>query len=353
MVTDLSTLKQAADSYADTFAGQRTAYSRWTGEHWATAKTDSGELVPLSTDIVIDAFTSGVPISGYVLGPDNYTHVACLDIDREDGQTLAISIGRRLKDLGGLGYLEKSRRGAHVWVVLDERRPAILVRRALITLVKESLGRARICPGTGRATVANAGGRPSCQLCHRSERGDRAEPHRDPRIELRPASDRLPLDENGDPKLGHCIRLPTMPHHKTGKRYPLISIAEGEKLSGKLAEMMSSIERCPVDVFDELAQRAPQPKINLPPADMRYPHGRPEVTMTASEILREMWDVKNAVPGRAIRCPAHDDQRPSLSIARDDERVWCHSPICELNNDGHGRGTYELMKMAPRPAHVA
>jgi len=346
MVTDLSQLKQAADTYANTFAGQRDAYSYWTGEHWTANQS------PLTADVVINAFTTGVPISGYVLGPDNYTHVACLDIDREDGQGLAIAIGQKLRQLGGNGYIERSRRGAHVWMVLDERRPGILVRLGLTTLIMDALGPARLCPGSGRAVTRSPVGRRQCPLCHRAEQGDRAEPHRDPRIEFRPASDRLPLDENGVPRLGHCIRLPTMPHHKTGKRYPLISISEGEQLSGKLAEMMTNIETCPSTVFDELASRAPRP-LNRPPVDTVWPHGRPEITMTASEILRDLWGVKNAVPGRAIKCPAHDDQRPSLSIARDDERVWCHSPICELNNDGHGRGTYELTRMAPRAAHVA
>jgi hypothetical protein len=38
---------------------------------------------------------------------------------------------------------------------------------------------------------------------------------------------------------------------------------------------------------------------------------------------------------------------PSLSILKDDQRVICFSPSCVLNNNGHGRGTYELTKMAP------
>ena len=351
MVTDVARLVQAADTYADTFAGQRTAYSFWTGSEWHTAyDRDHHKPLPLTADVVVNAFTTAIPISGYLLAPDNTTHVACLDIDRDDGELLAVMIVQRVKALGGIAYTERSRRGAHAWVILDERRPAILVRRALMALVKEALGARRVCPGSGRPSARNKAGRPCCGACGSSQSGDRAEPHRDPRIELRPASDRLP---QGEGKLGHCIRLPTMPHHKTGKRYPLIS-SEGEKLPGTLAEMMSSIERTPATIFEDLAERAPLPRVVPAQADLRFPSGRSDEDLgTASEILRDLWGVQNAQPGRAVKCPAHDDQRPSLSIARDDQRAFCHSPGCELWNDGRGRGTYELTKMAPREMYRA
>lgn len=357
MVTEVNALHQAADRYAETFAGQRSAYSYWNGHNWQTAydMTVPSQPVqlPLSPEVVIDAFTTGIPISGYVLAPDNTTHVACLDIDRDDGFLLAQAAGRRLRDLGGAPYLERSRRGAHLWAILSEPRPGILVRRALTTLVKEGMGRDRICPGTGQRTVPHPKtGFPECPSCHRHQAGSKTSPHRDPRIEFRPASDRLPTNEDGTPRLGHCIRLPTMPHHKTGRRYPLISLSTGEQLSGKLAEMMPWVERTDVSIIEDLAADAPLGKVGMVPTDLSYPHGRPEVTMTASEILQQLWGVQNAQPGRAVRCPAHDDQRPSLSISRDDERAWCHSPTCELNNNGRGRGTHELTQMAPRMAHA-
>ena len=358
MVTEVTALHQAADRYADTFAGQRSAYSYWNGRHWQTAYdwNETGTPVtqrPLTPEVVINAFTTGIPISGYLLAPDNTTHVACLDIDREDGFLLAQAAGRRLRDLGGTSYVERSRRGAHLWAILSEPRPAILVRRALTALVKEGLGPDRICPGSGHHTQPHGStGRPMCPSCRKAETGARTSMHRDPRIEFRPASDRLPQAGDGNPKLGHCIRLPTMPHHKTGKRYQMISVSTGEVLDPKLVPMMDAIERCDVEVFEELAQRAPLPKVSVFPADLSFPHGRPEVTQTASEILQQLWGVANAQPGKVVHCPAHDDQIPSLSISRDDERAWCHSPTCELHNDGHGRGTYELTQMAPRMANA-
>lgn len=351
MVSPTSRLIQAADLYAETFAGQRTAYSYWNGENWQTAydMTNPGTPVqkPLTAEVVVNAFRTSIPISGYLLAPDNSTHVACLDIDRDDGYQLAVMVGRRIRDLDGEAYIERSRRGAHIWMILSERRPAILVRRAMIALVKESLRELRICPGSGKHSVPNKAGRPSCPDCRTSQRGPTVAPHRDPRIELRPASDRLPVADDGNPKLGHCIRLPTMPHHTTGKRYPLISAALGAQLPGTLPEMMLEIDPCPVSIFEDLAERAPLPKLAPAPKDLRFPHGEPPVEENASDILRELWGVANAQPGRAVKCPAHDDKNPSLSIARDDQRAWCHSPGCELNNDGRGRGTHELRAMSP------
>lgn len=351
MVTEPARLLQAAELYAATFAGQREAYSYWNGENWQTAYDWNNGAVaqrPLTAEVVLEAFRTGVPISGYVLGPDNYTHVVCLDIDRADGQTLGLLVARYVRDLGGEGYIERSSRGAHVWMILSERRPAIVVRRAMTALVKESLREHRICPGTGKTAAPHPKTqRPVCPACRGSQRGGTVEPHRDPRIEFRPASDRLPQADDGNPKLGHCIRLPTMPHHKTGKRYPLINFSEGDQLSGKLDEMMLDVGVCDVSIFDDLAERAPLPKLGYAPKDLRYPHGEPPVNENASDILRELWGVVNAQPGRAVRCPAHEDKRPSLSIARDDQRAWCHSPTCDLNNDGHGRGTRELRAMAP------
>jgi hypothetical protein len=194
-------------------------------------------------------------------------------------------------------------------MVLTETRPAVLVRRALKALIAEA-------------------GLPD-----------------DPKIELRPGSDRL----NDEDSLGHCIRMPTMPHQRTLKRYGLVSNTTGARLSGKLTELMAEIEECPVSIFDDAAERAPLPPLQAPPSDLRYPLGNPP-TESACDILRDLWGVQNAIPGRAVKCPAHDDKHPSLSIARDDERVFCKSPGCILNNNDRGRGTNELRRLAPTVA---
>lgn len=289
---------QACDLYAAAFSCREDAYSIWAGDQWRAVRE------PLTGQVVLNAFTTGVPISGYVLDSDSAGHLAVLDIDLPDGYAMGRRVLNHMNELGGLAYLEKSRRGCHVWIPMEERRPAIHTRRALRALIKES-------------------GLPD-----------------DPKIELRPGSDRL----NDEESLGHCIRMPTMPHQLTGKRYVLVS-SEGEKLPGTIAEMMLVLDFCPPDVMDELAQRAPLPKITNAPRDLRHSYGEPLVEESASAILIEVasW----ARPGKLGKCPFHPDKRPSLSILRDDQRAICHSTGsgCPADNNGRGRGTHELREM--------
>lgn len=289
---------QACELYAAAFSCREDAYSIWTGTQWRAVRE------PLTPEVVLNAFATRNPVSAYVLGPDAYGHLAMLDIDREDGYALGKRVLAHMESIGGLAYLEKSRRGCHLWIPLHERRPAVHTRRALKALIKES-------------------GLPD-----------------DPKIELRPGSDRL----NDPESLGHCIRMPTMPHQTTGIRYVLVS-SRGEKLPGTIPEMILALDFCPVEVMDDLAMRAPVPKVTSPPRDLRYSDGEPLVEESATAILIEVapW----ARPGKLGRCPFHDDKRPSLSILRDDQRAICHSTGsgCPADNNGRGRGTHELREM--------
>ena len=64
-------------------------------------------------------------------------------------------------------------------------------------------------------------------------------------------------------------------------------------------------------------------------------------------VLAREWGVPNATPGRSVRCPAHEDQNPSLSIARDDSRAWCHASVCALHGpNGAGHDAYSLWQLA-------
>jgi hypothetical protein len=60
-----------------------------------------------------------------------------------------------------------------------------------------------------------------------------------------------------------------------------------------------------------------------------------------SEVLRRDYGIE-ARPGRAVRCPFHEDRHPSLSVLPDDRRAYCHAPTCWANNDGRGRDAWDL-----------
>jgi hypothetical protein len=303
MVPDDPAIAQAAELYLFTFAGRTDAYSVWTGDQWRAVRQ------PLTPEIILTAFRTKIPISGYVLAPDSTSHLAVLDIDREDGLDLGRQAVAHVHKLGGIAYVEASRRGSHIWIVMNASRPGVMIRTALRQLIIES-------------------GLPD-----------------DPKIELRPGQDHL-SDESS---LGLCIRMATMPHPTTGKRYVLVS-GDGERLPSGLVDMMPAIELCPVEVVDDLAMRGPAPKIGPPPKGLRFPYGEPVVgDESASDILRDLWGAENAAPGKLIHCPTgmHGSRKtPSLHILKDDQRVLCFNPSCLLHNGGRGRGTHELSRLS-------
>ena len=343
---------QAAELYAATFAGRTDAYARWSvqlEQHvsvYERIRNAEGEWIrgthkPLTPQAVVEAFQTGIPLSGYILSPDSTTHLAVLDIDREDGFELGMKVLAHVRELGGVAYIEASRRGCHVWILLEQPLPGIVIRAGLRQLIVES--GLPLCPGAGKKPVPNPKtNKPGCSGCGKPSTVVLPE-HADPKIELRPGSDQL----NNEESLGHAIRMATMPHQRTGKRSILLS-SDGEKLPGRLVEMMPEIMYSSPAIIEDLAFRCPPPVLRDPPRGLQAPYADALETRTASEILINEWgtDPTKTMPGRAIICPAHDDHAPSLSIARDDQRVWCKTGGCELSNNGRGRGTHELHSLA-------
>lgn len=297
--------EQVALVYAATFAARTDAYTRWSGDHWQAIRE---ELTP---GVVIRAFQEKRPISGYTVGADNLTHVAALDFDLEDGEALAFKVARVMWANGAPAFVELSRRGAHVWSVLDHRLPALVVRRALRAFLQF------------------------------------AQIEYDPKIELRPGSDRL--SEDG---LGFALRMPTMHHPATEKRYPICDPESGASIGNSLAEILLGFDMAPAGAFS-LAAEQYQPVVDPHsiPSAYRRPRARNEDGPTVVEVLTELGI--NARLGRAVKCPFHDDRHPSLSIARDEQRVFCKSPTCEAHNAGRGLGSNQLATLVRRTSGAA
>lgn len=280
------------------FAAHDTAYSAWTGSQWIAVKE------PYTPAVFLRAIETRRPVSGYIATPENTSHVGALDFDTEDGWEQGLRVGQMFWEVGAPSYIERSRRGCHLWLV-SETMPMRTWRRALTA----SLQITDIQPN--------------------------------PKIEIRPGQDEIP--EGG---LGNALRTPTMPHQKTGKRYPLSDPRTGEPTGAGLAEMLLAVEFAPSAVLESLAARY------TPVFDPRHvaaEYQRPSVKgvpdeESATEILQQLWGIQ-ARPGKVVRCPAHEDKHPSLSVLPDDKRVICHAVTCELNNGGHGVGTYQLRKL--------
>lgn len=295
----------AVDVYRHLFAARLDVYSAWTSEGWR----------PVRSEMTVEALASallgrGPAISTYFIAPDGMTHVAAVDFDTDDGAALASALAVVMHKDGARPYLEGSRRGAHLWLPLESRMPARQVRAALLHWCE-------------KADMPHPGGR------------------LDPRVELRPAADAIP--EGG---VGHALRMPLMPHPKTQQRYRLTT-ATGEPLPNRLSDIVLSVEQTPEAVVaDAAVLHRPRIDPSAIPSSYRTPKPYREDDGSASEILATVWGASAARPGRAIRCPAHDDVHPSLSILKDDKRAICHSPSCILHNDGKGRGTWELKHLA-------
>jgi hypothetical protein len=144
--------------------------------------------------------------------------------------------------------------------------------------------------------------------------------------------------------------MPFMPHPKTGERGTMVG-PDGP-VSTSLAQVILDWHEASSTTLLAWSERWHPPVTRIPRRYQQPMEPFPEDTSTASQILASFWGVPNAAPGKSIRCPAHTDKLPSLSILRDDRRVICKAPACVLHNDGHGRGTYELRKLAPAPSRT-
>ncbi len=297
----------AAECYIASFAARTDDHTQWNGSMWVRAGR------PLTADAVVRGLAgTGPSLSGYFLTPQSTGHVAAIDFDSDDGLALAKRCRSALGKRGAPSWVEASRRGAHLWVVCDRIHSGSVLRRFL------------------RATLADAGIEET------------------PKVELRPAQDEIKVDGYGSP-----LRLPTMPNPKSGRRYPVLD-EHDRPLPARLDQMMLAIDYAPAWIVESLASSLRTDPRHLPNSFFPPRLIREDDDESASEILRELWGMPEPMPGRANHCPAHGpDRHPSLSIAKDDHRVFCKQPACILSNDGRGRGTHELRKLAPGAAGAA
>jgi hypothetical protein len=222
--------------------------------------------------------------------------------------------------LGLPAYVETSRRGAHLWCVISSTLKASTVRKAARALL-------------GAALL----------------------PTDDPHIEIRPGSDHVDAEEHlhdagavvGE-GLGHALRMPMMPHPKTGVRGVMHDPRTKHPMGPSLAQIMLDIEHAPSELILKWADRWNPAVTVIPPAWGKPKPHREDDDASACELLSTLWGVVDPLPGRNSHCPVHGrDRNPSLTVMKDDKRVICRVPGCILNNDDKGRGTWELRTMAP------
>jgi hypothetical protein len=287
--------------YQALFCPRIDDYAHWDDGHWSRA------FRPLTPDVIAAGLAGRMSISTYMADADGWTHVCALDFDLSNGLALAQQTALALWAAGIPAYVEPSRDGrAHLWISLDARIRASAARRFL--------------------TIAlwTAGVDPD-----------------DSRIERFPKQDAAPAPG----KVGSCLRLPMTPNPKNGIRYPLLDPRTMEPLGMNLDEIVAAVCQAPAAIVVEIAGPDPEPAEDVERSAPEHIQAFNE-TYTVSEVLEELWGVEQAEAGRSIRCPAHDDVHPSLSIYSDDRRVLCYAPDCDFHNDGQGRDAYDLLRIA-------
>lgn len=293
----------ALGRFRDIFCPRIDDHAYWTGWSWVRARA------PLTIDVLAAGLAGRPSISSYMTDADGRSQVFAHDLDIDhDGIETARQIALWMASVGVDALLEPSRNDrAHLWVLLDATIPASFGRRFL----SQAEGRAGIDPD-------------------------------DRRIERFPKSDSAP--DQGE--VGSCLRLPMMPNPKNGVRYPLLDPWTMQPLGTTLAEVVAAVQVAPAQRVIELAGPEPEPaEVFERFTPMHISEFNEQYSVSA--VLEELWGVSNAEPGRSVRCPAHDDVHPSLSVFADDRRVLCYAPECILNNGGRGRDAYDLFQISP------
>lgn len=306
--------------YLATFAPRLDVHNRWDARagHYVipymhgnakgcTGATDDGcPTAPLTVAAVWDAFQTRGTVGAYHPGADGMTHIGVLDLDRDDGATIAATIAAKLGADGVPAYIEPSREGrAHLWV------PGPMLPARVWTL-------ALLAAANGAGYQATSA-------------GELARTHG---IELRP---------DGSGGYGKAMRLPGMVNPKDGKRYPMLA-PDGSPLGTKVAEWLGAIDQASADSILTLAERCPQPEPEPIRPGRSSSYRRADDGPDVSAILAGLG-VRNPQPGRSVRCPFHDDRNASMSIAHHGRWVWCHSPGCIAHADGRGLAAADLARI--------
>lgn len=252
---------------------------------------------PITPELLVDAYTNKWSVSGYtarLVNGSMVTHVGAIDFDHTE-ELSTMTVRDSLTKLGIPSLLSQSRRGAHLWVVCHDVGPAAWMRHALehaIRLTQVKVEEVEVFP------------------------------------------------KASDKAFGvGALRMPLMTHPKTGDRYPVWTL-DGARLT-KITDVVEAAQYTEWSTLKALAVQAP----------VEYPRGLGvyrKVTDygdqgSAVSMLADLGVQARA--GHGCRCPFHDDAHASLSVAEDDQRVWCKAPDCVAYNGGRGVGTLALAKI--------
>ncbi len=223
-----------------------------------------------------------ITLGTYLLNQVNKVRFIVLDNDLDTGWEYLVTCGSKLANAGIPTYLEKSRRGGHLWIFFEKPTNSYIARQFAHNLMDN---------------------------------------HHLKDFELYPKQDRV---ENG---LGSLIRLPFGIHRLTGKRYGFYD-SNGVSLGNTLREQISVFQRLEFvskDILKQYRHISPSSEVKARPKRLHESRGplseRIKTRVTALEFISQYVDLRPTESGAIGLCPFHDDQHPSFGV-NDIENYW-------------------------------
>jgi hypothetical protein len=233
----------------------------------------------LSPSLLVDHLRGKVTLGTYLLNIQSNAKFVVLDADDENRFARLIESVKTLTSEGAPGYLERSRRGGHLWFFFAQTISG------------------RDARAFGNGIVAK------CQLDG---------------VELYPKQEHL------DDGPGSLIRLPFGIHRRTGRRYGFIT-PEGKPLAPSLRDQLTLFASArPVSneafsAYESVASGTlPREPLNVSETNATTVSGRIKAATTVLEFVSQYVDLSDRGVGK---CPFHQDEHESFAV-NDSKDYW-------------------------------
>ena len=237
---------------------------------------------PLSSDYLFDHLRGTLTLGTYLLDQDSKAQFVVLDADGKNGWNDLLGLASKLEADNVPAYLEKSRRGGHLWVFF---------------------GRS-VDGGDARSFARGI-----------------LEKHDLTGIEIYPKQD------NVDKGPGSLIRLPFGIHRLTGRRYGFYT-PSGEPLAKTLTEQVYILESPQVvsnalfSAYQSVSPSlTPEARLDVLSDPTDVVSKRIKTQMTALEFISRYVDLKQTASGGVGLCPFHADEHSSFGV-NDKGNYW-------------------------------
>jgi hypothetical protein len=229
----------------------------------------------LNVDHLFAHLRGAITLGAYLLDQDSQARWLVLDADDDQGWERLGQLARELANEDLPAYLERSRRGGHLWMFLAEAVG----------------GREARAFGQGLLTA-----------------------HRVEGVELFPKQDQI---ADGP---GSLIRMPFGVHRLTGRCYGFYT-ADGSPVAPTMREQIyalktpETIPEAAFEAYRSFVSPQPQAAPAEPPEELAGTVSeRIKASMTVLEFVSQYVDLKPTASGAIGLCPFHDDHHPSLGV---------------------------------------